>query len=107
MRTLDSPNVECQDEIVVQGEIVKDTLRTLSPGKKYHFFICHHQGSGGDQSKVLCKEIEKYGFNVWYDNKQPAGERNLSGMLKGVKESECLLLFLSGRMQNEEGYQKV
>ena len=25
----------------------------LAPGKKWHFFICHHQGSGGDQARIL------------------------------------------------------
>ena len=71
----------------------------LPPGKKHHFFVCHHQGSGGDQCSVLCHKLQARGFKVWYDNDQTAEQRNLQGMRRGVQESECLLLFLSGRKE--------
>jgi hypothetical protein len=78
----------------------------LSPGKQYHFFICHHQGSGGDQANLLCLELRKLGYFVWYDYGVVATKRNLPGMKEGVTKSECLLIFLSGRkevVQDGEG----
>ena len=51
----------------------------LPPGKCFHFFICHHQGSGSDQAKNLCLLLTARGYNVWYDNNQEATERNLQG----------------------------
>jgi hypothetical protein len=71
----------------------------LAPGKKWHFFICHHQGSGGDQARILCTDLEKRGFRVWYDNRRAADHRNLEGMKRGVRESEVFLIFLSGRKE--------
>jgi hypothetical protein len=73
----------------------------LSAGKRFHFFICHHQGSGGDQSNLLCVRLQAMGFRVWYDNDQLATERNLQGMRQGVRESECFLIFLSGRKERD------
>jgi hypothetical protein len=73
----------------------------LAPGKKWHFFICHHQGSGGDQARILCYELEKRGFRVWYDNRRAADHRNLEGMKRGVHESEVFLIFLSGRKETD------
>jgi hypothetical protein len=71
----------------------------LLAGKKYHFFICHHQGSGGDQSHILKEGLEGRGCKIWYDNGQHAAERNLAGMDEGVRRSCCLLVFLSGRRE--------
>ena len=71
----------------------------LASGKRWHFFICHHQGSGGDQANTLCIRLERLGYRVWYDNGQKADHRNLEGMKTGVRESECLLVFLSGRKE--------
>ena len=106
----------------------------LPAGKKYHFFICHHQvrvlfpkripsslqgppfaasmsrcdfdsgapclqGSGGDQANLLFVNLKDLGFKVWYDNGQNADHRNLQGMKQGVRESVCLLIFLSGRKE--------
>ena len=73
----------------------------LPAGKRFHFFVCHHQGSGGDQAGNLTLRLEQLGFNVWLDNGQNALHRNLQGMKDGVRESACLLIFLSGR--NETG----
>jgi hypothetical protein len=73
----------------------------LPDGKKHHYFICHHQGSGGDQAHNLCLRLRSLGFEVWYDNEQEADERNLAGMKKGVRESVCLLIFLSGRHETD------
>ncbi len=67
--------------------------------KKYHFFICHHQSSGGDQSHILKEGLENRGYKIWYDNGQHAAERNLAGMEEGVRQSCCLLVFLSGRRE--------
>jgi len=71
----------------------------LSAGKEFHFFICHHQGSGGDQSNYLCIRLKQLGYSVWYDNGQNALHRNLEGMRKGIRLSVCLLIFLSGRKE--------
>ena len=71
----------------------------LPKGKKYHFFICHHQGSGGDQANILFSSLKGMGFKVWWDNGQAANERTLPGMKRGVRESVCLLIFLSGRKE--------
>eukprot|EP01047_Picozoa_sp_COSAG01_P055480 COSAG01_NODE_6182_length_3805_cov_3.174852_2_plen_113_part_00 len=71
----------------------------LPNGKKYHFFICHHQGSGGNQARILYDQLQARGIKVWYDNEQPATERNLDGMRRGVQNSMTLLIFLSGRFE--------
>jgi hypothetical protein len=73
----------------------------VGPGKRHHFFLCHHQGSGGDQTNLLCLRLQDIGYKVWYDNEQMSTERNLTGMKKGVAESECLLIFLSGRKETD------
>jgi hypothetical protein len=73
----------------------------LAPGRRYHFFICHHQGSGGNQAQILCLQLRAVGCKVWYDNDQEAGQRNLQGMRRGVRESACLLIFLSGRCETD------
>eukprot|EP01043_Picozoa_sp_COSAG02_P031301 COSAG02_NODE_2036_length_10039_cov_174.290040_1_plen_1339_part_00 len=73
----------------------------LPPAKKFHFFICHHQGSGGDQSNNLYIRLEQLGYKVWYDNGQNALHRNLEGMRYGVRMSVCLLIFLSGRKETK------
>lgn len=69
----------------------------LPDGKQYHFFICHHQGSGGNQARNLYDQLTARGCSVWYDNAVQATERNLDGMQRGVRSSATLLLFLSGR----------
>jgi GTPase SAR1 family protein len=74
-------------------------LFELPDGKMFHFFICHHQGSGGDQANLLCKNLEALGYRVWYDNGQNALHRNIEGMREGVRLSVCLLIFLSGRKE--------
>jgi hypothetical protein len=76
-------------------------VHILPPGKRWHFFICHHQGSGGDQANNLSILLERVGFRVWYDNSQNALHRNLKGMKAGVRQSECLLIFLSGRKETK------
>eukprot|EP01051_Picozoa_sp_SAG22_P013302 SAG22_NODE_1472_length_4342_cov_3.211171_4_plen_455_part_00 len=94
----------------VQGQVasplgleagINDLVPQLPPGKRYHFFLCHHQSSGGDQCSMLCHGLKQLGFQVWYDNDQQAIHRNLQGMQDGVKASMCLLIFLSGRMETE------
>ncbi len=72
----------------------------LPDGKQYHYFICHHQGSGGNQAKILYDQLTGLGCSVWYDNEMPATERNLDGMQRGVRASATLLLFLSGREES-------
>eukprot|EP01047_Picozoa_sp_COSAG01_P024822 COSAG01_NODE_1548_length_9950_cov_29.480865_3_plen_820_part_00 len=69
--------------------------------KKYHFFICHHQGSGGNQARILCDQLKGLGCKVWYDLDQPLHERNLDGMKRGVRHSVTLLIFLSGRKERD------
>eukprot|EP01047_Picozoa_sp_COSAG01_P009926 COSAG01_NODE_415_length_17322_cov_14.785926_3_plen_857_part_00 len=71
----------------------------LPKGKKYHFFICHHQSSGGNQARILYDQLTSLGCKVWYDNEQQATERNLDGMRRGVQSSRTLLIFLSGRFE--------
>ena len=48
---------------------------------------------------VLFERLEKLGFRVWYDNGVMADHRNLQGMKAGVRASECLLIFASGRKE--------
>jgi hypothetical protein len=74
----------------------------LARGKKYHFFLCHHQGSGGNQCALLKEWLEARGCEVWYDNGQHASDRNLAGMQEGLRQSMCLLLFLSGRNETNQ-----
>jgi hypothetical protein len=73
----------------------------LPPNKRYHFFLSHHQNSGGDQCHIIYKELTRRGYLVWYDNGQKATARNLNGMRQGVADSVCLLLFLSGRRETD------
>jgi hypothetical protein len=77
----------------VQGQVASplgleadtnDLVPQLPPGKRYHFFLCHHQSSGGDQCSMLCHGLKQLGFQVWYDNDQQAIHRNLQGMQDGV-----------------------
>ncbi len=75
----------------------------LTPPKEYHFFICHHQGSGGDQAHLLCDALRSRGYKVWYDNGVKSDARNLGGMQRGVRSSACLLLLLTGRKENAAG----
>eukprot|EP01048_Picozoa_sp_COSAG05_P015867 COSAG05_NODE_1967_length_3771_cov_3.260076_1_plen_352_part_00 len=56
---------------------------------------------GGDQANILRLLLESYGYKVWYDNGVPATDRTLPGMMKGVTESLCLLIFLSGRRETD------
>ena len=65
--------------------------------ERFHFFICHHQGSGGNQAHLLSTWLQNLGYLVWHDNSQRAEQRNLDEMKRGVRASECLLIFLSGR----------
>ena len=69
------------------------------PPKEFHFFICHHQGSGGDQAHLLCEKLRYRGYKVWYDNGVQSDARNLQGMQRGVRSSACLLLLLTGRKE--------
>jgi hypothetical protein len=104
-RHLPSPPTSPPGEMAETGELRLPEFK-LSAGKQYHFFICHHQGSGGDQSNLLCLELRALGYSVWYDNGVMATQRNLPGMKDGVTKSECMLIFLSGRkevMQAGEG----
>jgi hypothetical protein len=71
----------------------------LTPPKEFHFFICHHQGSGGDQAHLLFDALRSRGYKVWYDNGVQSDARNLHGMQRGVRSSACLLLLLSGRKE--------
>ena len=73
----------------------------LPPNKIYHFFVCHHQGSGGEQAKILCLRLQELGFSVWYDNDKESNERNLSGMRVGVQQSMCVIVLLTGRMERK------
>jgi hypothetical protein len=73
----------------------------LANGKSYHFFICHHQGSGGKQACILDLRLRSLGYKVWYDNAQPSEERVLKGMQEGVSNSMCILIFLSGRKETD------
>ena len=72
-------------------------LLELPPDKNFHFFICHHQSSGGNQARILFDQLTGLGCSVWYDNAVAPGQRNLDGMRRGVRESVTLLIFLSGR----------
>eukprot|EP01047_Picozoa_sp_COSAG01_P062225 COSAG01_NODE_7883_length_3009_cov_2.423368_2_plen_664_part_01 len=91
---LDHPFLRVPDE---EGVPPVHSDHALPPGKKFHFFLCHHQGSGGDQANNLCLRLEQLGYRVWYDNGRNANHRNLRGMKQGVRDSVCLLIFLSGR----------
>eukprot|EP01043_Picozoa_sp_COSAG02_P042408 COSAG02_NODE_3604_length_6492_cov_3.323166_8_plen_617_part_00 len=72
----------------------------LPAGKRFHFFLCHHQGSGGAQCAHLYHQLTSRGCKVWYDNEQPSEERVEAGMQRGVKNSMTLLIFLSGRRES-------
>jgi hypothetical protein len=90
------PEPEPQPEAAVAG------VPALPASKRYHFFLCHHQGSGGDQAYSLFLLLTARGYKVWYDNGQAASSRNLQGMRKGVTESVCLLVFLSSRHETAD-----
>eukprot|EP01043_Picozoa_sp_COSAG02_P037604 COSAG02_NODE_2835_length_7924_cov_8.681534_4_plen_1683_part_00 len=100
-----SPPVSPPNERQCEFQLLE--VAALSAGKQYHFFICHHQGSGGDQSNLLCLELQELGYKVWYDNGVAATKRNLAGMKDGVTKSECLLICLSGRKESVQAGESV
>ena len=65
----------------------------LREHERWHFFISHYQATGGNQANVMCLELQKRGFKVWYDNKM----KNLTadGMKEGVRNSAVFVLFMS------------
>ena len=67
--------------------------------RKYDFFICHHQGSGGLQARSLSDDLEKRGHTVWLDNKVDRSERTLDGMRRGVQSSSNIIVILTGRYE--------
>ena len=69
--------------------------------RRYHFFICHHQGSGGNQAHALFMQLKALGCSVWWDNDQEINERNLEGMRRGVRESVTLLILMTGRKERD------
>jgi len=73
-------------------------LLELPQNKRYHFFICHHQASGGNQAKILFDQLTELGCEVWLDNDQGAN-CTLDGMKQGIRESATLLILLSGRKE--------
>ena len=91
--------MQLNGKIAWSADSDSDLVPSLPDGKRYHFFLCHHQGSGGDQCLALCRDLKRMGFQVWYDNDVAAVHRNLDGMRAGVKLSMCLLIFLSGRVE--------
>lgn len=48
---------------------------------------------------ILHDRLTALEYRVWYDNGVMADHRNLAGMRKGVRESACVLIFLSGRKE--------
>ena len=48
---------------------------------------------------ILFDRLKNMGCAVWYDNGVMADQRNLAGMRMGVRESACVLIFLSGRKE--------
>jgi hypothetical protein len=98
------PELEPEPEANMQQPALQSSQAVASPlppGKKHHFFLCHHQGSGGDQAYNLYMHLTQMGYSVWYDNGRNADHRNLQGMKQGVRDSVCLLIFLSGRRETD------
>ena len=71
----------------------------LPPGKEFHFFLCHHQGSAADTVAALQGHLEQMGYRCWRDNDQKMEQRDIPGMCEGVRTSCCVLLFYSGRFE--------
>jgi hypothetical protein len=65
----------------------------LPVGAKFHAFISHEQAFSQDQSQALYTELRRQGFKVWYD--MSASKITVDGMLEGVKNSACCILFLN------------
>ena len=65
----------------------------LRETEKWHFFLSHCQATGGNQANVLCLELQKRGYKVWYDNTMTLINKN--GMCDGVRGSAVFLLFMS------------
>ena len=63
---------------------------------RYHLAITANLENMYQRMKDHMKKTLKAGDEVWYDNGQRADHRNLEGMRQGVRDSECLLIFLSG-----------
>eukprot|EP01046_Picozoa_sp_COSAG06_P052164 COSAG06_NODE_8697_length_2094_cov_3.330827_1_plen_313_part_01 len=94
-------DLETAAENADAAHVPSSTGMPLPRGKKYHFFICHHQASGGPQCGNLCKLLQKLGYSVWYDKDRSSDEVNVHGMQDGVHYSMCLLIFLSGRKERD------
>ena len=69
--------------------------------------MTQHQGSGGNQARILYDQLTDLGCSVWYDNAVASSERNLDGMRRGVRQAVTFLIFLSGRKESVQGGQSV
>lgn len=61
--------------------------------REFDLFLNHAQHTGADQAKTLYLLLQAAGVKVWYD----MHARNLTtqGMRQGIRNSRCILLFLS------------
>ena len=72
----------------------------------YDFFLSHRQQTGGDQVLNICSILESRGFSCWLDKN--FGENvTLKGMLEGVSNASCFLLFLSKGVFDSGKYDSV
>jgi hypothetical protein len=69
-RRLPSPPVSPPFELHGSLSVLPAEQPPLRDGSSFHFFICHHQGSGGDQAHLVCMLLENLGYRVWHDNSQ-------------------------------------
>ena len=81
------------DATPVQGLVSPIPVVALPRGTLWHFFLSHYQAKGGDQCDILCLELQRLGFKVWYDNK--AQNLTSGGMKDGVARSAVFVVFLN------------
>lgn len=63
---------------------------------RYHAFLSHTQGTGGNQTRLIWAELNRLGMNIWYDQRKQELDITTDGMVEGVKKSAVFVLFLSG-----------
>jgi len=61
--------------------------------REFDLFLNHAQHTGADQAKTLYLLLQAAGVKVWYD--MHASDLTTQGMRQGIRNSRCILLFLS------------
>jgi hypothetical protein len=62
----------------------------------WDFFLCHAQGAGSDQVKIIAEKLRQEGKTVWLDVDMQ--DRSTEAMMEGVAHCKSLVVFLTGSL---------